>query len=433
MSMEAWAAPASGVPAEAPEGTSMPPGSPAAATATAPSAASAPGVPAGSAATSATVSRLELLGGDIPFRPLGMTEMLDGAIATIRRNPKAVLGLSIVIAGTVQVVLSIGSYLLIGEGARDELTPIAVMRSLGAQATLSAIGLLLSAFGILLLAGLLAPIAGRTIFSLPVTMSQAWREARPRLPRLIGTAILTMLLSFVALAIPIAPFLAALGSDAPAAVGVLTGLIGIPIGIALMIWVYVLYVLAVPAVVMEGQGLVHSMRRAHQLSRDRWWRTCGTLLLALLITFFMGFFALRVPFVVLQFVFFADDTSHTALVLSLTIDTIGRIVSWSLISPFDAGVIALIYVDRRMRREGFDLEVQTRASAPEADFLDLWRPSPLVPPPGTPRAPSPPPPAGLLDHMRPGVIFFPPSGTPYGADPYRRGVPYGSGPGGWKQ
>jgi hypothetical protein len=323
--------------------------------------------------------RAELLGGDIPLRPLGVAEILDGAIVCIRHNPRAVLGLSLAITTVVQVLQSLITYYLIGDDARDEITPVPIMRSVGAQLTVSMLGLLMSAYAVLLLAGLLGPAVGRTLFGLPAARGQVWRDARPRLPRLAGVATIIMVVSVLAAALPVVPFvIAAATPTTPVATGVLAGIVGFPLGAVLMVWLYVLFVLAAPAVVIERQGVFAALGRARQLVKGRWWRVSGILLLTLLITIFMGFFALRVPFVVAEFVFFGSDLSGTEVFLQLALDTAGRIVSWTLTIPFDAGVIALLYMDRRMRREGFDLELQTRdeAASRPADFLDLWRPEP---------------------------------------------------------
>jgi hypothetical protein len=34
----------------------------------------------------------------------------------------------------------------------------------------------------------------------------------------------------------------------------------------------------------------------------------------------------------------------------------------------------MLYIDLRMRREGLDLDVQTREVEVDGDFLDLWTP-----------------------------------------------------------
>lgn len=109
-----------------------------------------------------------------------------------------------------------------------------------------------------------------------------------------------------------------------------------------------------------------ALRRAVTLSKRRWWRTFGALLLATLVTVFMGFFALRIPFLFVQLVFFGDSSGSGSTMGALAVDTLGRIVSWSVVIPFDAGVIALVYMDRRMRREGFDLDLRTRGRSAAA-------------------------------------------------------------------
>ena len=358
-------------------------------------------------------------GQGVPFRPMSISEMLDGAIAGIRRRPRTSLGLSAAISAVIQVTSSVAAYFFIGDEARDEVTPDVLLESLGAQLTLTVLGLVLSAYGILLLSGLLAPILGRELVGMPIAPRRAWRDARPRLGRLAATAAAVMVISLGALILPLVPFFLLIASDANPGLGVLAGLLGFPIDIGLMVWLYLLYVLAVPAVVLERQTVGGALRRAVTLSRGRWFRTCGTLLLALLITVFMGFFALRIPFLFVQIIFFGDSSGSESTMGALAVDTVGRIVSWSVVLPFDAGVIALLYMDRRMRREGFDLDLRTRGrsspalpagnavpgsegrtagdgaardgaasdagdgTARDDEFIDLWRTAPQPARPGT--------------------------------------------------
>ncbi|WUI00652.1 hypothetical protein OHR68_02200 [Spirillospora sp. NBC_00431] len=335
----------------------------------------------------------------VPFRPMSISEMLDGAIAGIRRRPRTSLGLAVGISSVIQVTSSVAAYFFIGDVAREEVTPDVLMESLGAQLTLTVMGLLLSAYGILLLSGLLAPILGRELVGMPIAPRQAWRDARPRLGRLAATAGAVMGISVLAMVVPILPFALLLAAGAHPGFSVLAGILGFPIGIGLMVWLYLLFVLAVPAVVLERQTVRGALRRAVTLSKGRWFRTFGTLLLALLVTVFMGFFALRIPFLFVQLIFFGDSSGSDATMAALAVDTVGRIVSWSVVLPFDAGVIALLYMDRRMRREGFDLDLRTRGRSAtvisaigtesgeqvdrEEGFIDLWRTAPLPARPGT--------------------------------------------------
>ena len=64
--------------------------------------------------------------GVIPLRPLGVGEILDGAVTTIRRNPGPMLGLSAIVAVLTQLLgLGVGYLLLRGAPAIESLEPTA--------------------------------------------------------------------------------------------------------------------------------------------------------------------------------------------------------------------------------------------------------------------------------------------------------------------
>ncbi|MFC0036881.1 hypothetical protein [Actinomadura rayongensis] len=313
-----------------------------------------------------------LLGGDVPLRPMSVAEILDGAVAAIRRAPRLSLGFALAVSTFVQVLVTVAAYFFVGDAARDERTPAVLLRSLGAQVTLSMAGMVLSAFGILVLAGFLAPALGREMFGRPAP-GRALRDVRPRLFSLLGTALLVMAAALAGLLVPTLPMIAALAAEADPPVIVATAVFGVPVGLVLMIWLYVLLVQAVPAAVLERRGVAAALARGRTLARGGWWRTCATLVVTLLLTIFMGFLALRLPFIIVSVVLSAGDPSGGQAFAALVVDTVGRIVSWSVVLPFDAGVIVLLYLDGRMRREGFDLHLRTRPDAPDADFFDHWQ------------------------------------------------------------
>jgi hypothetical protein len=118
------------------------------------------------------------------------------------------------------------------------------------------------------------------------------------------------------------------------------------------------------------------------------------------ITMLAAFVVLSMPFAVVERVVLGFDSRPTGwtLVALVAIDAVGRIVASTLANPFSAGVIAIFYADRRMRREAFDLELQL--DRPD-DPVGAWLPGPLTvagsgPQPNVPRhsltAPPAPPP-----------------------------------------
>jgi hypothetical protein len=68
--------------------------------------------------------------------------------------------------------------------------------------------------------------------------------------------------------------------------------------------------------------------------------------------------------------------STTTVVAALILIAIGGAIGQIITAPFNAGVVVLLYTDRRIRAEAFDLVLQTGATARQdspADSTDqLW-------------------------------------------------------------
>jgi hypothetical protein len=340
---------------------------------------------------------------EIPLRPLGVSEILDGAVTYIRRNPRATLGMSAVLTTVVEVVVTLAQYFLIGSQVRTGLTPGAVDRSVGWAFVIAACSLLLTAYAVLLLAGALAPIMARTLMGRPTSLAHAWRVVRPCLGRLFGAATTVVAAVFLALAIPLIPMIAAVAAAAPVGVQAVTWILGAPLAFVAMVMAYIWLAFSTPILVMERRGVIASLRRSAEMVRGRWWRTFGVLFLALVITVLAEFVVIPGPFtVVVEIVANVHpNPSGGLLVALLAVSAVGRIVAGTLVNPFNAGVIAIVYADRRMRREAFDLELQM--GTPPEDPLTAWLPGPLTvagsgPQPKVRRtnapwtAPAPPPP-----------------------------------------
>jgi hypothetical protein len=347
---------------------------------------------------------------EIPLRPLGVSEILDGAVTYIRRNPRATLGMSAILTSVIEIIVTVAEYFIIGGQARTEVTPNALARSLGwAFITLSA-GSLLTAYVVLLLSGLLAPVMARTLLGRTTSFGGLWRIVRPCVPRLLGAATLVMGIVFVTVAVPFAPMIAAVAGNAPDSVQAITWIIGVPVALVLMVSGYVWFALAPPILVLERRGVIASLRRSAEVVRGRWWRTFGVLFLSLVITLLAGSLVLPTPFAIAQRIVLSIDPNPSgwALVGLVAVGGVGRIIAGTLVNPFNACVIAMVYADRRMRREALDLELQMES--PD-DPVAAWLPGPLtaagsgpqpkvprgplVMPPGTPPTYAPPyPPPG---------------------------------------
>jgi hypothetical protein len=352
--------------------------------------------------------------GVIPLRPLVVGEILDGAFSSIRQNPKATLGLSAIlmtIAGVITTTITLIMRGLIGGISQPNLgsnaTSAQVWHFVGrALAVLGAPALVSIVLAILMqsiLAGLLTAVIGRGVLGHRITAREAWRIAAPRLPAVIGAAFavvgilvgLWALLGLVLLGLYLA--------GAPSALIVGLGVLGFFPALVLTIWFGVMLTLATPAVVLERQGPLQSLRRSWRLVSRSFWRVFGILLLAGLIVVIAGGI-LQFPFAIASG---ATAFGSGALsgngpgVVSTLIGAVGGIVASTVTRPIAAGVIVLLYVDMRMRKEGLDLALQTAAGseqAPGDEFAAVWRPPADNPTfqPGAPMTTSdtPPPAAG---------------------------------------
>lgn len=307
--------------------------------------------------------------GIIPLRPLGVGEILDGAISSIRSQPAIMLGLSLVVAVITQLLTVPLTWVLLrdtGDLAFSVDEPASTDEELAFTASaLSATGVqvVVTLVAALLLTGILTVVVSRAVLGERVSASAAWQKTRPRVPALLGVTALVILIELGVLVVAVGPgvLLAVLSAPGPAVAVALV--LGIPAGLALGAYLYVAFALAPAAVVLERAPVVASLRRSRELVRGAWWRTFGILALVNVIAQFLAGI-LSVPFTVLALgaTFFTGEGSLNPYeIVPLLVTSVGTILASALTWPFTAVATALLYVDRRIRREALDLELARAA------------------------------------------------------------------------
>jgi hypothetical protein len=284
--------------------------------------------------------------GIIPLRPLSLGEILDGAFATMRRNPGATLGLAAVVT-TVGQLLHV--LLILGVARGDTHA--------GASAVLLIVGALISLIFQLVLSGALTFVVGDAVLGKRMSMSEGVARVLPRVPALFGVVVLEILVS-VGAALPgmILAIVAAVAGAPGLAI-----LIGIADAV-LFVYVVVRVSLSAPALVLEGQRPVAALRRSSTLVRGSWWRIFGITLLVYVVGQLIGGI-IGAPFSLLGGGSLSgSDGSWTVHTGGLIWAAIGGIVSGTVSYPIISGSIAILYIDRRMRREGLDLTLARSVS-----------------------------------------------------------------------
>ncbi|MBO0899889.1 hypothetical protein J1G42_10215 [Cellulomonas sp. zg-ZUI222] len=303
--------------------------------------------------------------GIIPLRPLGLGEVLDGAVRAVRANPTVMFGLSAVVvtvAVALQTLLQLyvssllgaalgGMPLGDGSSAADSAAVSELLSASGGQVVTTPLLLPVTS----ILTGLLIVSVSRSVLGQRVAVREVWRTRR--VWSLVGFALLQLLVSFLAVAALVGAVvgLVTAGADGAAVVVALVG------GLALVVggtWVTTRTLLVPPALMLEGKRFWPTVVRAWRLTRGSFWRLLGIYLLAnLLISVLM--YLVLVPAGLFAGIVSMSSGSDDVSVL---VSALGQVVGLTLSTTFMAAVVALLYVDVRIRREGLDLEL-ARAAA----------------------------------------------------------------------
>lgn len=302
--------------------------------------------------------------GIIPLRPLMFGEILDGSFQAIRSNAKAMLGAAL-LAQTIAAVLtavltafsaaSAASLETWAEGLTEqELVPVVLTFASGVV-LVSVLTVFLS---VVLQGAMVVPVA-RSVLNRPTGFRQMWSLTRSRAGALIrlaallvGGGVLVALL-FVALAVLL------LG-----AVGGVGALILVPLGLAffvLYVWIYIKLMVAPAAVVVEELGALAGIRRSWELTRNSWWRLLG---ITLVVGIMAGIIAqiVTIPVSLLSGFYTSVVSPHggaeqaitVAVVAGVATAIVGAMVG-AVGFAFQTSVMALLYLDLRMRRDGLDI------------------------------------------------------------------------------
>ncbi|MFC8731619.1 hypothetical protein ACFT5B_04090 [Luteimicrobium sp. NPDC057192] len=352
--------------------------------------------------------------GIVPLRPLGLGDVYDGAFRAIRHNPKVVLGLPALLSVFSATVSAVAAWLALGQLSwlYDVLDDVSTGRTTSVEdpsaSTVWGLGLLFLAAVVVqvvvsvLANGLVISSVGRSVLGRVATPGEVWTAVRGR--RLGGLVVLSLFTS----AIPVAALavwlvLLVLIAQASTGAAVAFGVVGFLALLVGLVWFWVHVVFAAPAYVLERVGPRQAIGRAWALVRGSFWRVFGIVVLTLVITYLMSYIV-QIPFSILASVVglgtaSSDSLSGGALVAYLVGSGVGALVASTLATAFLGSVVALLYIDQRMRREGLDVALAAAAAAPGP--TDPGQPPASTPPPTQPGmwdgsgGPTPPGSSGL--------------------------------------
>ncbi|GAB2917342.1 DUF7544 domain-containing protein [Streptomyces mayteni] len=308
--------------------------------------------------------------GVIPLRPLGVGEILDGAVSTARAHWRTVLAIALPIAIVIQLLSSVALHTWLSGSTgiaalEDNPNPTdeELRDAFGDLLGFGTVTGVASLLGNVLATALLTIVVSRAVIGRGVTVGEAWQDSRGRLLRLLGLVLLVPLIAGLGVAAPI--LLGALaGSDLLIALGAIGGLL-------LAVWLWIQLSLAAPALMLERQGVIAALRRSWKLVTGSWWRVFGIqLLIVVLLTIVGGI--IEFPATIVAEVVAGGGSGFLEGGLTdmswtyLAISGIGAVLSSAITLPVGAGVTALLYIDQRIRREALDIELARAAGLGDA-------------------------------------------------------------------
>ncbi|HEX6927093.1 MAG TPA: hypothetical protein VF167_16840 [Longimicrobiaceae bacterium] len=288
------------------------------------------------------------------LRPLAFGELLDGAFTLYRRDFTTLFTTSLLAA----IPLALAGRMM----------EAAVISEDSAAADPSAAGsmmaaVVLSALLWSLVWGALTRQTARQLRDEETSVRDGYARSLRVLPRMAGAGLVIMLaglvlLIAVALVLALAALLLASMNMGDTAAGFVLAILSL---VAFLVAVVVLasFFAVIPAMVVEDLGVWASLRRSDRLARGARLRILGLVIVSSIIAI--------LPLVGISFLVGIGGAMwdvESAAALSpgqVVLQQLVTVVCTALTTPFMVGCFTLLYFDRRVRTEGYDIDLVAEA------------------------------------------------------------------------
>lgn len=326
--------------------------------------------------------------GLLPLRPLGFGTLLGAPFQAIRRNPAPTFGSGLIVQlalGLITVALLV-PYMIwltdrMSRAAVADIDTIA-FGGIGTMLLLMLVPLAISVAGSALLQGIMVVEVASATLGERLRLGALWKRGAKRLGRLIGWVLLASFAVLIPALIVVAIAIAiSLISPIAIVIAVLVaGLLALGL-VVLFAWLGTKLSLTPSAIVLEDLTIRAAMKRSWQLTNGHFWRIFGVLILVNAIVNIAAQLV-SAPFQLIgPMVMSIIDPTGTGsgfaiyigimvvgLALTMVVSAVGTVALSAL--------VAIIYIDQRMRTEGLDIELQRYLETPveqRADLPDPYR------------------------------------------------------------
>lgn len=307
--------------------------------------------------------------GAIPLRPLGLGDLYDGAFKIIRFNPKATVGSAALVSAVAMfvpvalTVLVAATFDLSTDAFGTPMTEAEVLVELVSALAL-AVGSLIQGAALLLVTGMVSVVSHAAAVGRTLGIGEAWQQTHGRRWRLIGLTVLVYLAYILLGAAYFLLSFALVALEPGTGVLVLWFMVTIPAMLALMVWSWTrLTYLAVPAMMIERIGVFRAIGRAFRLTGRQFWRTFGIAFLTGIVTG-VASYVFTIPTGIAGLAAPELIEGNNGAYVSMVVQALGSVLAAAFITPFAAAVASLQYLDQRMRKEAYDVELLGQAGIP---------------------------------------------------------------------
>ena len=303
--------------------------------------------------------------GILPLRPVSFGEFISVPFRAMRYNRAVVLGGPLLCVAVAMLLLAAAMWLAFTDPSLALMSPSgSQLQGIQAQTVIVAA----AAFVALILAdaissAIVAPGVARAVLGEKVPLGEALKAVWPR----IWSLLLLWLLSTLAVLLAMVPgglaVWAGIASQDDGAIGI--GVLAI-FALALVVGlpVYIIAAVARCVIVLERTGAVQSIRRTIGLIRGRfWWSVLIVFVTGLIVGFATGIFQQVLSFVGSIALVLGYSGEWLGTVVFVLIAVVGGVVSYVITYAYMGSVYALVYIDTRIRHEGFDLDLARAAEA----------------------------------------------------------------------
>ncbi|MEU7021383.1 oxidoreductase [Streptomyces sp. NPDC046203] len=329
--------------------------------------------------------------GVIPLAPLRVGDLLGGVFSTYGRYWKPLLGITAIAYGTVAALL--GGVLLVAYGSvvdnverLDDLPDDAdpgfadfqpLIVTFGTAWLILIIGMLVASA---LVNATVHTVTQEAVLGRPALFGAVWRRAWSRVGAVIGSVFLSGLAAALPMVLfgigAMTLFGGLLVQDHGGGSGVaIAGGVAILLAVAsfpLSVWLWMKFLLAPAAAVIENQRPVAALRRSAHLVRGSWWRIAGcTLLMSLMISVVAGMIQQITSFATMfsTIGFIPEKAERVRDVIPTMVGamvTLGliQLVVQTLMAPLQPLMTSLLYIDQRIRKENLAPALAESAGTP---------------------------------------------------------------------